>query len=153
MIINSAREADWIHDTLHSFRVLFVSFFFISVGLQIDLNFLQQNITAILLVLLAVYLTNHFLNTIILRRFSSNWKEAILGGALLAQIGELSFLLSFTALSLDIIEDFAYKFTISLISLTLVISPFWIGATERLLSVAAKRKLSRIARDRKSLQE
>ncbi|MFT7071492.1 cation:proton antiporter [Patiriisocius sp. Uisw_017] len=153
MIINSAKETGWIHDTLHSFRVLFVSLFFISVGLQIDLDFLQQNLGIILLVLLLVYITNHFLNTIILRIFSSNWKEAILGGALLAQIGELSFLLSSTAMGLGIIQEFTYKFTISLISLTLVISPFWIGLTEKLIDINAKRKLSIINKQRKLLKE
>ncbi|QHI39124.1 Iron transporter MagA [Kordia antarctica] len=146
MIINSVKETGWIHDTLHSFRVLFVSFFFISVGLQIDLDFLQHNLGIILIVLLVVYMTNHFLNTIILRMFSSNWREAFLGGALLAQIGELSFLLSSTALSLGIIQEFAYKFTISLISLTLIISPFWIGLTEKLIDISAKRKLTRLKR-------
>lgn len=150
MIINSAKEADWIHDTLHSFRVLFVSFFFISVGLQIDLEFIQQNLTTILLVLIVVYITNHLLNTIILRFFNCNWKEAFLGGALLAQIGELSFLISSSALTLGIIEVFSYKFTISLISLTLIISPFWIGTTEKIIKIRGKKKLSRIKKQRET---
>lgn len=144
MVINSAKEADWIHDTLHSFRVLFISFFFISIGLQIDLAFLRVNLSAILLVLVVVYITNHLLNTIILRFFNCNWKEAFLGGALLAQIGELSFLISSTALGLGIIEDFGYKFTISLISLTLIISPFWIGITENIIHFRDKRKLKKL---------
>lgn len=153
MIINSAKETDWIHDTLHSFRVLFVSFFFISVGLQIDLIFLKENLSTILLVLVVVYLTNHFLNSMILRFFSCSWKEALLGGALLAQIGELSFLLSSTSLSLGIIADFGYKFTICLISLTLIISPFWIGATEKFIQFNDKKKLSRLTSARKFLKE
>lgn len=153
MIINASSEAHWIHDTLHSFRILFVSFFFISVGLLIDLDFLRENISIILIVLLAVYITNHFLNSVILRMFSSNWKEAILGGALLAQIGELSFLLSSTALSLGIIKEYAYKFTISLISLTLIISPFWISLTERYIAYRTKHKLDKLKRLRKSLKE
>ncbi|GAA4272024.1 cation:proton antiporter [Aquimarina gracilis] len=131
IIMNAAKETDWIHDTLHSFRILFVSFFFISVGLQIDIPFIYQNFWSILIAILVVYITNHLLNSIILKAFSCNWKEALLGGALLAQIGELSFLLSSTAYGLNIIEDFGYNFTISLISLTLIISPFWIGLTEK----------------------
>lgn len=149
MIINASKESIWIHDTLHSFRVLFVSFFFISVGLQIDLVFLAENFQTILIVLFLVYLTNHLLNTIILRVFSSNWKEAILGGAFLAQIGELSFLLSSSALGLGIIEDYGYKFTLSLISLTLIISPFWIGITEKILERTLRnkaRKRAQVAR-------
>ncbi|WP_299215065.1 cation:proton antiporter [uncultured Dokdonia sp.] len=144
MIINAAKETDWIHDTLHSFRVLFVSFFFISVGLQIDLVFLEEHLSTILLVLVVVYVTNHFLNSVILRFFSCTWEEALLGGALLAQIGELSFLLSSTALSLGIIADYGYKFTISLISLTLVISPFWIVITEKCLQLNNKKKALKI---------
>ncbi|TPN84491.1 cation:proton antiporter [Aquimarina algicola] len=138
IIINAAKEADWIHDTLHSFRVLFVSFFFISVGLQIDLTFIYNNLWSIMTTIFVVYITNHLLNSLILKVFSCNWKEALLGGALLAQIGELSFLLSSTAFGLGIIEAFGYNFTISLISLTLVISPFWITLTEKLTGFKQK---------------
>ncbi len=133
IIINAARATHWIHDTLHSFRILFVSFFFISVGLQIDLTFIYKNLWAISTTIFVVYVTNHLLNSLVLRVFSCDWKEALLGGALLAQIGELSFLLSSTAFSLGIIENFGYNFTISLISLTLVVSPFWIAITERMI--------------------
>ena len=62
-----------------------------------------------------------------------SWKEAILGGAYLAQIGELSFMLCLAAFNLHIITEFSYSFTISLIAITLVISPFWIAATESIL--------------------
>ncbi len=143
MIINAAKATHWIHDTLHSFRVLFVSLFFVSVGLQIDLSFLYNNLWTILLVIFVVYITNHLLNTIILKVFSNSWKEAFLGGALLAQIGELSFLISSTALSLGIIEDFSYNFTISLISLTLIISPFWIALSEKLIYWSKKNKIEK----------
>ncbi len=135
MIINATRGVHWIHDTLQSFRVLFVSFFFISVGLQMDLIFIQQNWEVIVAALIAVYVTNQFINSMIMWAFSKNWKEAMLGGALLSQIGELSFLLSSTAFSLQIINDFGYKFTISLISLTLIISPFWIIFMENILGI------------------
>jgi len=61
-------------------------------------------------------------------------REAILGGAYLAQIGELSFLVAATAFQLHILEDFGYQFTISLISLTLLIGVFWVGLTEMMLA-------------------
>ncbi|MEM9982900.1 MAG: cation:proton antiporter, partial [Bacteroidota bacterium] len=123
----------------------FVAIFFISVGLQLDFYFIYENSLAIALVLIAVYLTNHLINAFILRLFACTWKEALLGGALLAQIGELSFLLSSSAYQLDIKGNYEYKFTISLISLTLLISPFWITFSEKLIyrqeSVTTKPKL------------
>lgn len=145
MVMHVSKATDWIYDTLHSFRVLFVALFFVSIGLQIDFEFIYQNYAAILIVLFSVYITNHFINSFILKLFSCKWHEAILGGALLAQIGELSFLISSSAYSLEIMESFGYKFTISLISLTLLISPFYISTTEKLLKTYQKRKISRLS--------
>ncbi len=133
LYLHGSSSTQWIHDTLHAFRVIFVAFFFAGVGLQIDFNFIAQNWSAVFLVLLTVYITNHLVNTLILRVFSNSWSDALLGGAYLAQIGELSFLLVSSSYYFDIIGEYEYKFTISLISLTLLISPFWIELTSRLI--------------------
>jgi CPA2 family monovalent cation:H+ antiporter-2 len=134
MYLHSSKSTAWIHDTLHAFRVIFVAFFFAGVGLPIDFRFIAQNWLPVILVLLTVYVTNHFINTIILRVFDNSWFDALLGGAYLAQIGELSFLLVSSSFYLDIIGEYEYKFTISLISLTLLISPFWIKLTEIIIA-------------------
>lgn len=126
VIINSARATGWIQGTLHSFRVLFVAVFFISIGLQLDLHFLWNNALILTIALLAVFVLNQAINSAILRFFGSSHVESLLGGSYLAQIGELSFLIAATAFNLGIKSAYAYNFTISLISLTLIISPFWI---------------------------
>lgn len=144
MVMHASKATHWIFDTLDSFRVLFVAIFFISIGLQLDFGFIYQNIMAISVVIFVVYLTNHLLNSIILRLFACPWKEAILGGALLAQIGELSFLLGSAAYSLEILERYSYQFIISLISLTLIISPFWISFTEHLITYHRNKKVGEI---------
>ena len=90
----------------------------------------MEQLFALGLVISAVYLTNHFLNSIILKNFANSWKEAILGGALLAQIGEMSFLICLTSYNNQIIGQYGYDFSLCLISLTLIISPFWIALTE-----------------------
>ena len=64
LYLHGSSSTKWIHGTLHAFRVIFVAFFFAGVGLQIDFNFIAQNWAAVLLVLFAVYITNHFINTI-----------------------------------------------------------------------------------------
>ena len=78
-------------------------------------------------------MTNHLLNTGILTFFSDRRREAIYGGALLAQIGELSFLLSFSAYQTGILQDFGYQMTLAIISLTLLISPFYVAIWERII--------------------
>lgn len=143
MIIHAGRSTEWIHDVLHSLRVIFVAFFFIGIGLQIDFVFIIENIKEIGIVLIAVYLTNHIINSVILRIFGNTWEEAVLGGSLLGQIGELSFLISLSAFKLGILAQYGYNFTISLISLTMVISPFWIGMTTFLVKRKSTFKLGK----------
>lgn len=137
LVMHAGKATRWIHDAIHSFRILFVAVFFISIGAQINITFLLDNLLPLGLVLVAVFGLNHAINTLILKMYNNSWREAIFGGAMLAQIGELSFLICITALNLEILTDYAYDFTISLISLTIGISPFWILLTEK---ISARKK-------------
>ncbi len=133
LLMHAGKATKWIHEAIHSFRIIFVAIFFISIGAQIDLHFIYENWKELVSVLLAVYLTNHLINSVILRFYGNPWSQAIYGGALLAQIGELSFLICLTALNLKILTNYGYDFTISLISLTICISPLYILITEKII--------------------
>lgn len=135
IFVNAANASEWFHDSLHSFRVVFVALFFISIGMLIDVEFLMTNWQIVLSLLLVVYIGNHFVNSVVLHYFGRNWKRSLYGGALLAQIGELSFILASGAFYTSIISDFEYQLTVITISLTLLISPFWISLTKRMVGV------------------
>jgi len=131
IFVHATRSTEWFHDSLHAFRVVFVAFFFISIGILIDLTFLVANWQLILLLLVVAYLTNHFINASILHYYGRNWQLSLYGGALLAQIGELGFILIATAFNTGIISTFSYQLGIIIISLSLLVSPFWITLTRR----------------------
>jgi CPA2 family monovalent cation:H+ antiporter-2 len=134
IIVHAADATEWVHNSLHSFRVAFVSMFFVSIGMLIDLNFLVENYLIILFLLVSVYITNHLINTLILQYFCRNWKNSIYGGAMLAQVGELGFIILGTAYLNDSISNFTYQLAIITISLTLLISPIWILVTESIVN-------------------
>lgn len=138
MFIHASKSTKWLHDSLHSFRVVLVSVFFVSVGMLIDIDFLVENAIIVTLVVLAAYLSNHGINTIALKSLGSDWREAAFGGALLAQIGEFSFVLASVGLSHGIITSFTYQMTIIVIAITIFISPFWIAMTRRLVHFTEK---------------
>lgn len=131
--VHAARSTQWFHDSLHSFRVIFVALFFVSIGLMIDLDFLMANLSVVLLLVGAAYLSNHFINSLILHSLGSDWRNSLYGGGLLAQIGELSFIIAATGQYTGIIGDYGYQLAVLVISLTLLISPFWIGLTRSLI--------------------
>lgn len=135
LIVHSAKSTTWFHDSLHSFRVIFVALFFVSIGMLIDLQFLIDNWVVVVSLILAVCFSNHFINAVVLRFFGNDWKSSLYGGALLAQVGELSFVLAASAFQTEIISDFAYKLAILVISLSLLISPFWIILTKKILGM------------------
>lgn len=138
MFIHASNSTKWLHDSLHSFRVVLVSVFFVSVGMLIDLDFLAENALTVSLVVIAAYLSNHGINTLALKSLGSDWREAAFGGALLAQIGEFSFVLSSVGQSHGIITSFTYQLTIIVIAITIFISPFWIAMTRRVVHFTEK---------------
>ena len=143
IVVNASRSTKWFHESLNSFRILFVALFFVSIGMLIDIQFLVANWKVISLILFVVYLSNHFINSLVLYFFGTNWRDSLYGGALLAQVGELSFLLVSSAFFTNIITDFEYQLTIIVISLTLLISPFWIMVTKGITKLKSDEVIKR----------
>jgi monovalent cation:H+ antiporter-2, CPA2 family len=131
MVVAKAKEEKWVHETLHSFRVLFLAIFFISVGLIIDLQFLRENILTVLLLVFTVLVTNTFINAAIFRTLGTSWKEALYTGSLLSQIGEFSFMLAAMGLTVGLIRDLGYQTMVATIALSLLFSPLWISFFKR----------------------
>ena len=123
ILVASTRETEWVHKSLEPFRVVLVALFFVSVGMLIDLQFLATHWKTMLLLVLAVFLTNWLINAGILRTLGRPWRHSLYVGALLAQLGEFSFVLAAVGRQTGIIEDFGYQLTIGLIAVTLLLSP------------------------------
>ncbi len=117
----------WLDRAMVPFRVFFLTFFFLAIGLQLDLHFLSDNILLVMLIVLFVMLSNSLINALIFRFLGSSWRNSIYAGALLSQIGEFSFVLAATAFAGGIIGDFIYQLTLSVISLTMVFTVLWIS--------------------------
>ena len=136
ILVTAARETQWVHHALEPFRVIFIALFFVSVGLLVDVTFVISHIIQVTLLVLVVLVSNTLLNGFILRVLGYHWRESFYAGAILAQIGEFSFVLAAVGLSSGIISDIAYQYTIAVIALSLLISPFWIWLARRLLHVS-----------------
>ncbi len=42
IVVSSARETEWVYKSLDSLRVIFIALFFLSIGMLIDLSFVQK---------------------------------------------------------------------------------------------------------------
>lgn len=132
MLVGSAHQTRSFHEHLKPFEVVFVAAFFVSVGMLIDLEFLRAHGPFVLGLVGLVFVTNQGINAVVLRVSGSPWKRSLVGASYLAQVGEFSFVLALVGHQSGIIGDFAYQATLSMISISLLVSPLWIGATRRL---------------------
>lgn len=138
IVVAASPDIQWIQSRLEPFHVLFVALFFIYIGLLIDLNFVFQHWVALLILVVGIFVLNTCINALVLWFLGDNWRESLYAGTLLSQIGEFSFLLAAVGLSTQVISSESYQLVISVISLSLLLSPIWITLTKRLLHIDAE---------------
>ncbi len=105
--------------------------FFLSIGLLIDLQFLYEHWLTVLALLFITMLLKTIVNVAVLRWQGMEKKEAYVTGAVLAQVGEFSFILAAMGLAAQTIQDDGYKYVVAIISLSLLATPLWMYLVNR----------------------
>lgn len=127
IIISQADSTRWLDKTLVPFRVFFISLFFFSIGLQIDVSFIREHLSLILSLVLLIFIINSGINALVFRLLKETWKNSIYAGALLSQIGEFSLILCTVARELGLVDEFSFQLTLAVISITMLLTSAWIG--------------------------
>lgn len=135
MLLRVIREAKWVESSLSGFRVIFVALFFASVGMLVDLKFLTQHWTEVALLAGIVIVVNTVLVATIIKALGRDWGHSFYVASMVSQIGEFSFVLAAVGIASGIIGAFAYQMTISVIVVTLVLSPAWVFIIKKLSRV------------------
>jgi len=137
LVVAAAKETDWVQRALEPLKIVFVALLFVSMGMLIDIQFVEQNLVLLLILLFGVLTTNTFINAIVLRFLGSDWRISLYSGALLSQVGEFSFVLATVGLQIGLISKFGYQATIALIALSLLASPAWIQGARKILKISS----------------
>lgn len=127
MIVATLEETEWVGHSLSTVKTIFMALFFISVGMLIDLKLFWSHIGLFVSILILVFVLNTTINTMIFKALRQRTEEALVGGAMLSQIGEFSFVLITMGYASSIINTSMYQYCITLISLSLLFSPLWIS--------------------------
>ncbi|MBN1587084.1 MAG: cation:proton antiporter [Candidatus Omnitrophica bacterium] len=119
-------NSDYSHQLLGDitpFRHLFVSFFFVSLGILFDIHFALENIWLILRVVGLVLLVNFVLMSVLLTVLGYAPRIALTVGIILSQVGEFSFLFLETARSSGAVGPRLYQVLISCAFITMCMTP------------------------------
>jgi CPA2 family monovalent cation:H+ antiporter-2 len=134
-------ESEYSHQALGiilPFRDVFTSFFFVSVGMLLDVGFLFHRPGFIALIALCVLVLKSVIAgsvTILLR---VPLRAGILVGLALSQVGEFSFILSKTGIEHGLLTENIYQIFLSISVLTMAATPFIIALAPRMADLVLR---------------
>lgn len=123
LIISESEYSNEAVSHIFPFQALFISVFFISIGMLLNIDFvIHQPITilTLALVVLLIKAVTGGLTTIFL---GMPLRTAVLVGIALSQIGEFSFVIAKTGASFGLGSDYTYQLFLAVSLLTLALSP------------------------------
>lgn len=124
LIISESEYSHQAFGNILPFLDVFTSFFFVSIGMLLNLNFVFDNLTIILLVTLAVLLIKALLAGVATLILGYPLRIIVMVGLMLSQVGEFSFILSKVGLDANILNTDAYQIFLSVAVLTIAVTPF-----------------------------
>jgi len=122
-------ESEYSHDAfgnLVTFRDTFTSFFFVSIGMLLDLGFVTEHATIILLTVVAVVFLKLIVGVLTAFLLGHTFKGTILVGVALSQVGEFSFILAKLGKDYSILDNYFYQLFLAVAVITMSLSPFFI---------------------------
>jgi len=130
-------ESDYSHQATANilpFREIFVSFFFVSVGMLLNLKFFINHAFTIILLTLAVIIVKALIIglTVFILRYPA--RTIFITALSLFQVGEFSFLLSVTGLEHKLLSVSVYQYFLATSILTMGITPFLISKASKITS-------------------
>lgn len=133
VLISQSNTMGWLENNLKPFRVFFMTFFFLSIGLQLNVDFLVHHSGLIVVIVSMIMLVNSLINAFVFRLLNVSWRNSLYAGALLSQIGEFSLVLCMVARSNQLVNDYWFQLTLAVISCTMLISAIWINIIRKFI--------------------
>lgn len=144
-------ESEYSHQATANvlpFREIFISFFFVSVGSLLDLNFFVANFVYILgfviLVLLVKMLIIGLVSTFLKQLPATSFKTSFS----LFQVGEFSLLLSTVGVSTGILPQETYQYFLAVSIISMGLTPFVMLNSEKLTSYFVQLPIPRPVKER-----
>lgn len=136
LIVGNSNVRVALHKAVEPIQTILLMVFFLSIGLLIDINYIIEHWKNVLIVLSVVTVLKTTGNIAILKMLGEPWDRAFHSGVVMAQIGEFSFVLVAAGLAANVITDEGYRLMISVIALSLLVSPMWLAIARKLHNIA-----------------
>jgi CPA2 family monovalent cation:H+ antiporter-2 len=143
LMISDTQYSHNAFGNLAPLKDLFVSFFFISIGILLDLNFVFENpgLVVITVVIVIFFKTLMASGTAFL--LGHTFRGTIMVGIALSQVGEFSFVLASLGLDYELISSFHYQLFLAVAVISMALTPFLMRISRPLSNLLLKLPLPR----------
>lgn len=128
-------ESDYSHRALGNvlpFRDVFTSFFFVSIGMLLNVEFAMNHVLAAVGVAFGVLVLKTVVGAAASLILGMPLRVAILVGLAVGQVGEFSFVLSSTGVTAGVLTEELYQFFLVVSLLTMAATPFVLAGSQRI---------------------
>jgi len=139
LLVGNSAQRQHVYEMAKPIESVLMMAFFLSIGLLIDIPFLWENIGVVVLLWLFITFFKTALNATVLHMLGERWPVAFLSSAVLAQIGEFSFVLGGAAMDRWIIGTDIHRLIVAVTVLSLISSPLYLATARRVQHRAVHR--------------
>ena len=120
------------------FQDIFLSLFFISIGMLLNINFVLENLPLIILLTIAVILLKSVIAGIVAGILGLSFRVMVLVGLMLSQIGEFSFILAAVGVQYNLITNPFFQTILAVTILTMSLTPFFKDRAHQISDILEK---------------
>lgn len=131
LMLAEGKFAEQMRADVMPLRTLFLTVFFVSVGLFADLAWMADNALLVIGTTVAFMFAKTVVSYLAMRPFQPSIVECMATALAIAQVGEFSFLLLAIGQAGGLIESDVFKLATSVVLLTLFLTPFLAGDSRR----------------------
>jgi len=132
LIISESEYSHKAFSNILPFRDVFTSFFFVSIGMLLNISFFLKNFPIIILITLSIFAIKFFVGAFSTGLIGYPIRTVVLVGIAISQIGEFSFVLSGVGIQYNLLDKTIYQYFLSASILTMAITPFAIKASSKI---------------------
>ncbi|NOY45612.1 MAG: potassium transporter KefB [Deltaproteobacteria bacterium] len=139
-------ESEYSHRALGNilpFRDAFTTFFFVSIGMLLDVGFLLREPAAVTLLALGILVLKSAIAALAALLLGLPLRTSVLVGLALGQVGEFSFILSRTGVEHGLVTGDLYQLFLAGAVLTMAATPFVIALAPKVADAAVRLPLPR----------
>jgi len=143
LIISESEYSFQATSIILPFRELFTSFFFISVGMLLDLAFFIEHVWVVSSIVIAVFIVKSLIVSFAIAVLKYPPRTTLITGLALFQVGEFAFILSKVGIENNLLSEETNQFFLSVSIVSMLLTPFVIIFSENISNRLLQSKIAR----------